>query len=130
MNHPNPLILAIAKICTKAIKIFLVCVLILFSSRYSTAQNASVSYVSSIAQPAGAFTVCGNSQQNGIRISNGNAATMTNIIVTLHLPTGGSYVAGSVVNAVEINITDLSNPQFSVATLSSLNSINNLVVAK
>ena len=76
---------------------------ILFFFTTAQSQNATVSY-NSAAQPAGSFTVCGSAQTNSLSISNGNAATMTNILATLQIPPGGTYVAGSITGATQSNI--------------------------
>ncbi|MEY3238767.1 MAG: hypothetical protein RIR11_205, partial [Bacteroidota bacterium] len=84
-------------------------------------QNATVSY-NSTAQPTGDFTVCGSAQTNSLSISNGNAATMTNTLATLQIPSGGTYVAGSITGATESNITNLNAPVFSVPDIPASNS--------
>jgi uncharacterized repeat protein (TIGR01451 family) len=84
------------------------------------AQNATVSY-NSTAQPDAAFTVCGAAQTNSLKISNGNGTAMTGTVLTLHIPSGGTYVAGSITGATENNISNLNAPVFNVPTIPASN---------
>ncbi|MBN8703143.1 MAG: gliding motility-associated C-terminal domain-containing protein [Bacteroidetes bacterium] len=69
------------------------------------------------------LNVCGSSQLFSININNPSAGAVTGTQVTVTMPTGVIYQAGSITNAGEVNIGNLSAPTFSVSTINSLNNI-------
>jgi gliding motility-associated-like protein/uncharacterized repeat protein (TIGR01451 family) len=60
--------------------------------------------------------VCGTDQLT-VKLTNSGAATLNNVIATVTLPAGISYVPGTVSGATEQNIGNLSAPRFSAGTL-------------
>lgn len=100
-------------------KTFFAFAFLLFSFA-ANAQSISVSY-NSTAQPDGAFTVCSTAETNSLKITNGNGFALTNPSFTLKIPTGGTYVAGSITGATESNITNLNAPVFTMPTLAASN---------
>lgn len=95
----------------------------------ANAQSITASY-NSTASPDAAFTVCGNAQTNSLRISNGNGYALASPKFTLKIPTGGTYVAGSIATSTigmtvsDFNITNLNQPVFSLSNLAASNNVD------
>lgn len=75
------------------------------------AQNVNIEY-----QNPAAFAVCGTAAFS-VTIKNNEPDLLTALTVRIELPAGVSYVAGSVANAAESNISDLSAPVFALPDL-------------
>lgn len=107
-------------------KLFFLFLLVAFVSK---GQNISVSY-NSTGLPDGAFTVCGTSKTNSLRINNGNGFALTNTRFTLKIPTGGTYVPGSITTSTigmsvsEFNIANLNQPEFNLSNLGANNNVD------
>jgi len=65
------------------------------------------------------ITVCGASQNVNIAIVNPSPFNLSNITLRFSMPAGLIYNAGSVMGANELNITNLSQPIFSLPTMQS-----------
>lgn len=87
----------------------ILCFLIASSSLF--AQNALIT----IENPDDLY-VCGEDILT-VNVKNTGTGTLNNIIATVALPAAIQYVTGTVTGAVEQNITDLSAPKFSIASL-------------
>ncbi|MFY7964505.1 MAG: hypothetical protein ACOVO1_06385, partial [Chitinophagaceae bacterium] len=89
------------------------------------AQSITASYNS-----AGTFTVCDVAQTNSLRISNGNGFALNSPRFTLKIPTGGTYVPGSIATSTigmtvsEFNITNLNQPVFNLSNLGASNNVD------
>lgn len=70
------------------------------------------------------LTVCGVSKSFGISLYNPSPNLLTNVTVTVNMPAGMRYDAGSIIGATELNITNLSAPQFSIADINTLTSLD------
>jgi len=90
---------------------------VLFSQR-SSAQGYMVDINTTV--PAD-LTVCGASKTFTINVYNPSPNLLTNIELTVNMPVGMRYDAGSITGATELNITNLSAPQFTIADIATLN---------
>ncbi len=66
------------------------------------------------------LTTCLDTTTYSVNIENPSPFTLTEMIFELDLPTGITYIPGSVSNATESDITDLSHPDFDVDSLFTL----------
>ena len=67
-----------------------------------------------------ALNVCGSAQSFTINIYNPTPFTLKNLLVTLNMPLGMNYVAGSVSGGTESNIISANAPVFSITNIDTL----------
>ena len=65
------------------------------------------------------ITICGASQNVNIELINPSPFNMSNVVLKVTMPVGLTYVAGSISGANELNISNLSVPEFSLNNLST-----------
>jgi gliding motility-associated-like protein/uncharacterized repeat protein (TIGR01451 family) len=70
------------------------------------------------------LTVCGVSKTFTVKVYNPSPNLLTNIVLTVTMPTGMRYDAGSITGATDFNITNLSAPQFSITDIATLTTRN------
>ncbi len=71
------------------------------------------------------ITPCLNQATFTVNMENVSPFYMSNMALTIALPTGINYISGSSTNATETNITNLNQPQFSLADIGESTSNNN-----
>ncbi len=66
------------------------------------------------------LTVCGEQKIFTIQAYNPSPNLLTNVSLVVNMPSGMLYAAGSISGATEQNISDLSNPIFSITNIATL----------
>ncbi len=73
--------------------------------------------ISSVLPPE--ITICGSEQKVEISIVNPSPFGLSNVVLQITMPVGLVYQAGTITGATELNITNLSQPQFSLTNIPS-----------
>lgn len=79
--------------------------------------SAQISLTNTVTATPVSLDVCGGSATFSYTIDNVSSFALSNNEVVFNLPTGMSYVAGSVTGCTEVDISNLSQPQFSFPDL-------------
>src|SRR5665811_118507 len=70
------------------------------------------------------LTVCENNVFFDINIENPSPFSITNDTITISLPMGVSYIPNSIINGVEVNVTNQQNLLFTIPDIPSLSTFN------
>ncbi|MBI2722500.1 MAG: gliding motility-associated C-terminal domain-containing protein [Bacteroidetes bacterium] len=99
-------------------KLYLLLFIFLLSKTFANGGYITISSV-----VPGSITVCGQSKVFSFTINNPSAFNLTNVTVSLTMPSGINYQLGSVTNATLLSGVPLNAPTFTLANLASLTSV-------
>ncbi|MBA2612997.1 MAG: gliding motility-associated C-terminal domain-containing protein [Bacteroidetes bacterium] len=100
-------------------KIYLFLILSLFSLKALSTGG----YITISSTVPSSITICGQAKVFSFTINNPSAFNLTNITVSLTMPSGINYQIGSVTNATQLTTVPSNAPTFSLANLPSLTSV-------
>ena len=69
------------------------------------------------------ITICGQSKVFSFTINNPSAFNLSNVTVSVTMPSGINYQVGSVTNATQVSIVPIYAPTFTLANIASLTSV-------